>query len=759
MRRLAWFAGTFSAAVFLAVALLPEGLLVPLGACCALAALTGLFLRGDRRLRMLLAGFGLAAGLIWTGVYGALSRAPARALAGSTGTISATAADWPRETAYGSSVLVYLHPVEGWPIPTRLYLDDPAPELRPGDALTVEAELRLADTMAGEATDYYYARGILLMAYGEGEPQVNRPARPPWWSWPIYGARALEDSVSRAFPPDTAPLVTALLTGEDGGLDGGEYAALRRTGLAHVISVSGLHVSFLAGFLGALLGAYRRRTAVLSIVLMFLFAAAVGSTPAVLRAAFMQSMLLLAPLVGREDDRPTSLCTILMLLLLQNPYAAAGVSLQLSFASVAGIYLFTGRINDRLRALLPSGPKGFWPRLGRLTGEFVSASLSTTLGALVFTTPLTAWYFHSVSLAAPLANLLTLWAFSLAFLGGLAVSLLGLLLPGLAGALALPVSLAVEFVQAVTAALARLPFAAVSTRSVYLRLWLALVYALLLLYLLWRGGRKRPLVPVGLGSAALCGALVLSAASRTGGQLTVSVLDVGQGLSVALYSQGYTALVDCGGTGVDDPGDVAADYFQALGLDRIDLVVLTHYHEDHAGGVPELLERMEVGLLVLPDVEEQEPLRDEITALAAEKGVELMMISENTDIGLGAAALRVYAPLGNGGGNEEGLSVLCTAGDFDALVTGDMNTAVEHRLVKYGGLPDIELLVAGHHGSKYATSEELLLAARPETAVISTGYNTYGHPAPETLERLAAAGCDIYRTDWSGTVTVTADSN
>ena len=100
--------------------------------------------------------------------------------------------------------------------------------------------------------------------------------------------------------------------------------------------------------------------------------------------------------------------------------------------------------------------------------------------------------------------------------------------------------------------------------------------------------------------------------------------------------------------------------------------------------------------------------------------------------------------------------MLCTAGDFDALITGDMNTVVESRLIKYGRLPDIELLVAGHHGSKYTCSEELLLAAAPEYAVISVGYNTYGHPAPETLERLAAAGCAIYRTDWQGTVTITA---
>lgn len=756
MRKLAWFAGAFSAAVFLAVYLLPEGLLLPAGAACALAALLGLLLRGDRRRRMMLACLGLAAGLAWTGTYGQLTHAPAQALAGTEGTISATAADWPRETAYGSSVLVYLRPEEGLPISTRLYLDDPSPDLRPGDTLTVPAELRLADTIAGEHTDYYYAKGILLVAYGEGEAEVSRPVRPPWWTWPAYAARALEDSVARAFHGWAAPLITALITGEDAGMDGGEYAALRRTGLSHVISVSGLHVSFLAGCLAALLGAWRRRTAVISIALMFFFAAAVGNTPAVLRAAFMQSMLLLAPLVGREDDRATSLFTILMLLLAANPYAAASVSLQLSFAAVAGIYLFTGPLNDRLRALLPSEPKGFWPRLGRLAGEFVFASLSTTLGAIVFTTPLTAVYFHSVSLIAPLANLLTLWAFSLAFLGGLAVSLAGLALPALAGVLAWPVSLAVWFVQKVTAALARLPFASVSTQSVYLRLWLALVYGLLLLYLLWRGEKKRPLVPIGLGTAALCGALVLNAAAQTGGALTVSVLDVGQGLSVALTSGGRTALVDCGGTGSADPGDVAADYVQDLGLSRIDLVVLTHYHQDHAGGVPELLNRLDVGLLVLPDVEADDPLRAEITALAAEQGVETLFVSENTGVALGEAALTIYGPLGTGGGNEEGLSILCTAGEFDALITGDMNSAVEHRLVKYGNLPDIELLVAGHHGSKYSTSEELLLETKPETAVISTGYNTYGHPAPETLERLAAAGCDIYRTDWSGTVTVTA---
>ena len=257
--------------------------------------------------------------------------------------------------------------------------------------------------------------------------------------------------------------------------------------------------------------------------------------------------------------------------------------------------------------------------------------------------------------------------------------------------------------------------------------------------------------------ALLCWALLLHTGTYTAGQMTVSVLDVGQGLSTAIYAKGASALVDCGGSGVDDAGDIAADWFQGLGLSRIDVVVLTHYHDDHANGVARLLERMEVGLLILPDVEPDSPLRAQVLAAAEAGGVETLLVSDGARAELGEALLTIYPPLGDGGSNEEGLSILGTAGDFDLLVTGDMNDTVEGRLVKYGALPDIELLVVGHHGSKYASSETLLQAAAPELAVISVGYNTYGHPAAETLERLTLAGCEIYRTDWSGTVTITAE--
>ena len=755
MRKLCAFAGPFSAAVFAALFLLPERFWLPVGLCCGLGALAGMFFRGDGRLRCILTALGLSAGLLWLCAYTALFHTGAEALAGSEETVEAVAADWPRETAYGCSVAVRVCPEEGGSVKTQLYLaagkDGSLPALRPGDRLTFSGRFRLADTVAGEESEYYHARGITLIAYADGgATAVIRPERIPPRYWPAWIAKALKDSVRRCFPDSAAPLAAALITGDRSGLPGALYSALRRSGIAHVVAVSGLHVSVLSGLLAVLLGR-RRHSAVAGILLVFFFAAVAGDSPSVLRAAFMQSMLLLAPLLGRENDTPTSLCAILLLLLVHNPYAAASVSLQLSFAAVAGICLFTGRLWERWDGKLPR--KG----LGGKALRFAAASLATTLGAVVFTTPLSAYYFGSLSLIAPVTNLLTLWAVSGAFLGALAVALLGLLFPAAAALAAWAAALPVWYLQKMAELLSRLPFASVGTDSIYLRLWLLLGYALLLLWLFWRGEQKRMLLPVGAGGLCLCAALLLTAASRTSGRLSVSVLDVGQGQSVVLYSQGRCALVDCGGSGLSDPGDTAADYLQSLGTARLDLLVLTHYHTDHACGVPQLLERLEVERLLLPDVEPEEPLRREIEAAAQAHGVELVYLTQDAHVTLGGASLRVYAPLGDGGANEEGLSVLCTAGAFDALITGDMNAAVERRLIKYGALPDLELLVAGHHGSKYATSEELLLATTPERAVLSVGYNTYGHPADATLERLAAAGCEIYRTDWMGTVRITAE--
>lgn len=755
MRKLCWFALPCTAGLFLCVYFLPETLILPLGGLCLLSAFSALLFHGKTRLRITLAAIGLAFGFLWTGCYQLLVRAPARSLISDAyREYTLEAADFPKETSRGASVIATIQ-TEGCPAAkVQLYADRETLSLRPGDRFTCRLRLSPSDSLRGESVDFYEAKGIYLIGYAKGYPVLRESAGSPSLRYlPQYAAHGLKGSLLRVFPADVSGFFMALITGDKSALPPGMYSAFQRSGISHVVAVSGLHIGFIAGLLALLLGKRSRLAAVLEIALMFFFAALAGNTPSAFRAAVMATLLLVAPLAGRESDKATTLSAALLLVLLPCPYMAASTSLQLSFAAVAGIYLITQPLGSQWLETIPKW-KGKGGCLLRKALIFLVCSLSVTLGALLFTSPLAALCFRSVSLVGPLTNLLTLWTVSGAFLGGLASALLGLALPPLGIGLGWLISWLGRWIILVARTIARLPFASLSLFSGYLCLWFVLTYGILLL---WLAGRRhiRPMIPVAALVLSFCTALFTVLWPSYTGVLTVAALDVGQGSSTLFYSQGHAVLVDCGGNSGDDPGDIAADYLQALGSSRLDALILTHYHTDHARGVPELLSRLEVGTLILPDVTPEEPLRREILELAETSGCKVQLLDENFRFSFGKANLSIYPPLGDGGANEEGLSVLCTVDDYDVLITGDMNDVVERRLIRRQDLPDIELLVVGHHGSKGSTCEEFLLASQPEKAVISSGYNSYGHPDPETLERLGAAGCDIYLTNGMGTVSFT----
>ena len=754
MRSLCWFAAPCAAAVFLSVLLLPESFLIPAGLLCALAFLLSFRFQGLTRRKIALASSGLVIGFLWTGCYGLLFQAPAEALNGTEDIWQFTVTDYPAETSGGFSLQVTL-PLEGTPDQkVILYSSDSLSDLRPGDIISARVSFSSSGRIRGQEVSTYRSRGIYLIGNTDEVSLVSRPERIPVQYWPRAAAKICRDSIFSLFPEDTAPFVSAVITGDKRTLPTGLYAAFQRAGLAHIVAVSGLHVSFLSGFLGTLTGPRKKRSILARILLLFFFAAMAGNSPSVLRAVFMEVFLLIAQAVDREPDKPTTLSAILLLLLLPCPAAAASIGLQLSFASVAGIYLITGPLTARwLKRLRRNGRALPKPIKGICV--FSIGTFATTLGALLFTTPIAAWYFRSVSLAGLVTNLLTLWALSYVFIGGLLSVLAGALLPGAGAALARLVSWPARWVILVARAFSRLPFASLSLSTVFLVGWFVFTYSVILLCLSARGRGIRPAIPIAACAVSLCAALFMSIYPVLTSTLTVAALDVGQGASTLFFSKGQSVLVDCGGNSLDDPGDIAADCLQSLGASRLDTLILTHFHSDHANGVPELLARIDVSRLILPDVDAESSLRREILSLAGQYGCEVEFLSDDTRLDFGDAFITLYAPLGDGGANEAGLSLTCTAGDFDVLITGDMNEAVEHRLVKYKSLPDIEVLMAGHHGSKNACSEELLLTVRPETAVISSGYNRYGHPAPVTLERLGAAGCGIYLTDQMGTITFT----
>lgn len=766
MRKLAWFTGGF-AGMCLAGCYVPE-LLFPILAVLAVLIPTALGLRLAARKdlfhaaslaaaarRALALGLGGVTAAGWFLGWSALLRAPADALAGQECTLSGTVSSYPAETSIGGfSLTVALD--GGLTAPDILvYGTQEWGGLVPGDRVTFEARLKASDLMYGDETTYYTAKGIFLTAScGEAPIQAERPVQlsPRWW--PAHCARALRDSLLAAYDSTAAPLAVALVTGDKSFLSDALDTYLSRSGTSHAMVVSGLHVSCLVAFAVALTRG-RRRLALLIVPFLLFYALMAGGTPSAFRAVMMQGVFLAAPIARRETDGLTSLSAALLVLLLLNPYAAGSVSLQLSFTSVAGILAVAPALSAKwLRAVKALVGRGrFWALAARPL-RATALSMATSLGAMAFTQPVLALYFRQASLIFPLTNLLVLWAVALFLVCALPVGLLGVFLPVLARPLGMLTGLLAHYIVAVVSTLGRWRFAAVDTGQFPYLLCLAGVYLFLAAALLLRKQRLRLIVPLGCAGLLLAGALALTRLPAACSRLTVTALDVGQGSSTALLSGWHTCLVDCGGDGPDNAGDVAADYFASLGLIHLDVLVLTHFDEDHVNGVPQLLERMSVDTVAVPRADAASGRLELLLPCLQAEGTELIYVEEITRMELGPSTLTLYPPLGSGTSNEEGLFALCSNGDFDALITGDADAFVEKMLVKYYDVPDLELLVAGHHGSSGSTSEELLDALRPELVLISCGYNSYGHPAPETLERLARREVLTYRTDTMGTVSI-----
>jgi len=762
MRYLAIVSFSFAAGVFGAVYLLPEKLWILLAAALAVLCPLALLLRfwpKGRKGAALICG-GLAAGLLWTAAYTAVFYAPTRQLDGKTVRLTGTVTDYARQTAWGWSVPVKVKTESLVTIPTLLYVDKQGSELCPGEQIETVAHCTLAErTFSGAEVTYFTAKGIFLRGVAYGELKIADPEHIPASCWPAVLSQKLKTGIDRSFSGDVSALVKALVTGNRDSLSDPFTSSLQRTGLSHTVAVSGMHVAFLAGALSLLLGRGRRRTALVLIPLVLLFMTVAGSTPSVVRASVMILLLEIAPLLDRERDGPTALGFALLLILIQNPFAAAHVGLQLSFLAVAGIFCCADTIQGWIFSHYKlKKRKRFTPMwlLDKVV-FFVGSTLSATLGAMVFTTPLVALYFGSVSIISLLANLLTLWAVGLVFMGGLFSGVLAMASPVLGAMAAAVITPLAQYLNWVIPKLSNIPFAALTMDSFYYRVWLLLVYAVLLAGVLLKG-EKRIGIPAAVCAVTLCAAIALTVSVFRSGAMAVAVLDVGQGESVLLRCGEELILVDCGGDSQTNAGDIAADYIQNMGGQRLNLLVITHFHDDHANGVPQLLERVPVDAVALPVVTEDSALRQEIIATAQKKQIPMQEIDQDRTITPEqGGVLRLFAPLGAGETNEEGLSVLASSGDFDVLITGDMGGDVEQLLLEHVQLPHVELMVAGHHGSKYSTSSELLSAIQPETAVISVGAdNRYGHPAQETLERLAAAGTELYRTDLQGTVLIRA---
>ena len=755
MRVLATVGFSFAAGLFLTLLPWDGWQLYAAGALALASLLWALLGRGTPHLRrVLLVLLPLMVSLLYFSAYRALVRQPVQALCGGEHDFSAAVCDWPEATEHGAKVTIRLHGLLG--AKAVYYGDDDLLSLRPGDALSGTAWWNDVAAIGDGDLRQFSSRGVYALLYDRDTLTVQPAPDMPLGYAPQYAAKALRDKLAQLWDdPSVLGFLTAELTGDKSLLPESDYVAMQETGLAHIFAVSGLHCAFLVTLLSLLIPPTHRRTlcAVASAVLVF-YMLLTGLSPSVARACVMQLFLLSAPLFRRGSDPLTSLAAALTVILLVNPYAVGSVSLQLSFAATLGMVLLSGRLYKSF-----TGWYRGRNRAVRAALSFLAANLAATLGALVFTAPLTAYYFNILSLVAPLAGLLAVPAAGYAFMSAFVSALLGLVwtpLGLLAGYVPL---LLVKYILWVAHLLLAVPYHAVYFTNVYLRVWLLYVYAAFLGCAVTPDGKRKYALASALTVLTLAACLWLNSRWQQYGAFRAAVLDVGQGESVALCSGSEAALVDCGSSNsYVDAGSVAADALQSAGIRRLSAVIVTHYHADHTNGLTEVLTRLPVDTLYLPDIEDEYGVRDRLVSLAAHQGADVVFVTEPTRIALGEAVLTVYPPLLTTGDlNEQGLTALATAGDFDLLITGDMAGQTEQLLAQTYPLPDVEVLVVSHHGSRYSSDESFLRAITPDNAVISVGDNRYGHPAEETLRRLQAVGATVWRTDQQGSIRIIID--
>ncbi|MCQ2420305.1 MAG: DNA internalization-related competence protein ComEC/Rec2 [Clostridia bacterium] len=750
MRKLCLFAIPFSLAVLCFV--YGSGRAAWPAVAAGLAVLsTAAVLFSTKRIRgALIALSGVAVGFVWCFGYQALFLRPLQSIDAEPQGIEAAVADFPRQTNYGWSVSAKIR-LEDREFLSVLYYDDET-ELLPGDRIICEAKLTRAEEKLKEDNFYYTSRGVWLIANANGALQTEKAKRIPIWALPACFAEKLRQQVKTIFPEGTSGLVTALLMGDKHGLSYAEKNELSIAGIYHAVAVSGMHVSILLGIILLLCGSNRRLAAVIGVPVVVLFVLMTGAPASAVRAGIMQIILLLAPLAGREYDMPTSLCTALFLLLAENPWSCQNVGLQMSFTSTAGLLLFAGKLYRYFVAgkwcVRGVGRKtaGAWFLRGMMT------AFCCSFAASAFSLPIAAMQFETISLIAPLTNMLCLWAISLLFSGAMVVCVLSFLLGPLMLGPAWVLSLLVRCITAAVHLAARIPCAAVFMDNVYFVLFAVLYYGALVCGCIWPGSIwKRTSALALAGCFALCA--VLAALDYQLPGFTFTALDVGQGQCLILNAGKETTMIDCGGV-PDESGERAVRFLQQNGDFCVENLILTHYDADHVNGVCQLLGRHRVNTLYLPDIEDETGLKRTITDAAENAGWRVVPVKEDLFL-QGKAEITVFAPVSGKNDNDACLSVLASAQKYDILVTGDMAEFAEYRLLSSHELPDLELLVAGHHGSKHSTTQALLDLTQPETVLISVGVqNRYGHPAAETLERIAKSGAVVFRTDECGTITV-----
>jgi len=558
--------------------------------------------------------------------------------------------------------------------------------------------------------------------------------------------------INRSLPPQQAGLLNGMLIGYRQGLSQEVQEAFSASGLTHIMAVSGSNIAFIMlplVFLFKKLKIRQTYANIFIIVILLLFTLVTGFEPSVLRAVIMAIVILVGQIIRRETEIFTSIFFAAMILLLYNPGILFNIGFQLSFTATLSLVLFYKNIKNMLSF--------------KFIPPFIVDVLASTLSAQMGVLPVTVFYFNTVSVVSIISNLLVVPIVEFITILGSLMAIFGQIHIALSILIGYVNNVLLSFVLLVTKISYSMPWAVktIVTPSIFA----VVFYYAFIMYFFW----FRPKYEVKLKPKYCIAVVVIILGAILHGMfipkgLEVVFLDVGQGDCAFIQTyKGRTVLIDGGGyssasansTSVGE--NIVIPFLLDYGVDRIDLVIASHGHDDHMQGLIPVLKKLKVGCLIIPEVPLDSGLK-KIYDIAQEKNINVQRCSKGDLIQLDRKTyFDVLSPnsealIQESPSNNNSLVVKLHYGKVKILFTGDIEKEAEEMLVRNEVDLSSDVLKVAHHGSDTSTTEAFLKAANPDMAVISVGKNNFGHPSGYVLDLLYENETMVFRTDFDGAV-------
>jgi competence protein ComEC len=607
--------------------------------------------------------------------------------------------------------------------------------------------------------------GLLVEVVARGSPMQEAAAR-------VRGhvRRALDRWVT-PHDPLSAAIAAAVVIGDRTGLPDDIRLRLQAAGTYHVIAISGGNIAILAGLSFGVLflsGVAGRGAAVATLVLLVGYACVVTAGPSVWRATLMASLYLVARILDHRSAPWQAMAVAASLAVCADPLEVRDPGFVLTFGATAALLEAARRMTGRADGGAAKLPVVGWQVSAPV--RWVVASLMASAAAEIVLLPVSATSFWRVTCSGLLLNLAAVPLMAVVQIGATVVALMDGVEP-VAFAAGWSTHLAARGIVWSAQLVDLWPWLTRRVPPPPLPL-VAFYYASLAAALtVRRRARAWAIAVLAVAGVAIAAGVWPLGASVPAGRLRLTVFDVGQGdASLLEFPDGRRIQVDSGGipfgsSSFDIGARVLAPALWTRGIRRIDTLLLTHGDPDHIGGAGSLIDDFAPqaiwdGIRVPPHV----PMR-ELRRQAAHAGIRVERRVAGQQLSAGGARIRVlHPPLPDWERprvrNDDSVVLEVLYGDVAMLLTGDISADIERAILPQLSPAKIRILKVAHHGSRTSTSDELLRAWRPDVALISCGRgNSFGHPAPGVLARIASIGADIYRTDLDGEITLTTDGD